>query len=79
MPQMGTPEEYFGTTEQTYVVAQPVDTKVVAPVTVSEVVQPVRFQPQAQLQTADYTPLIIGVCFLGTICFLAFLAWTWKK
>lgn len=71
MPQIGTPEQYFGSPEQRIVVAEPVETKVIEPVRIRYV--------QSQLQAPDYTPLIICVCFLGTVCFLAFLAWTWKR
>lgn len=40
----------------------PIQAKVIEPVEVQYV--------QPQIQTTDYTPLIIGVCFLGTLCFL---------
>lgn len=73
MVQLGTPEQYFGSTQQ-IVVAKPVEARIMEPVEVKYVYAQNGVQP-----TADYTPLIIGVCFLGTVCFLAFLAWMWKK
>ena len=75
MVQMGTPEQYFGlpVTESRVILAEPV------PTIPTKVIEPVQVQyPQVQT-SPDYTPLIIGVCFLGTVCFLAFLAWTWGK
>lgn len=73
MVQRGSPEEYFGTTQQV-VIQEPL------PLVKAKMVEPVEVQPiQTQLQTTDHTPLVICVCFLGTVCFLAFLAWSWKK
>lgn len=74
MVQMGTPEQYFGPAEQKVVVSEipPIQAKVVEPVEV-------RYVYSQQGAPTDYTPLIICVCFLGTVCFLAFLAWTWGK
>lgn len=73
MVQVGTPGQYFGSPkEKTEVVIQePIQAKVIEPVEVRYV--------YSQQGGADYTPLIIGVCFLATICFLGFLAWMWKK
>lgn len=69
MVKRGNPEEYFGATQRAEVLITepipPIQAKMIEPVEVRYV--------QSQLQ-ADYTPLIIGVCFIGTICFLAFLA-----
>lgn len=68
MVQRGSPEEYFGTTQKAEVLITepipPIQARMIEPVEVRYV--------QSQLQ-ADYTPLIIGVCFLGTVCFLALL------
>lgn len=79
MVQQGTPEQYFGTGTQRIVMGEPVE--LVQPLQ-AKIVEPVQVQyPQAQA-TTDYTPLIIGVvgvCFLGAVCFLAFLAWSWKR
>ena len=71
MVQTGTPEEYFGSPAKHVVIPQPIQAKVIEPIDIRYV--------YTQEPNADYTPLIICVCFLGTICFLAFLAWTWKK
>ena len=76
MVQTGTPEEYFGAPPTKMVFTEPIP----LPTVEAKIVEPVEVQyPQAQLQTPDYTPLIIGVCFLATVCFLGFLAWTWKR
>lgn len=75
MVQMGTPEQYFGlpVTESRVIIGEPV------PTIPAKVVEPIQIQyPQIQINP-DYTPLIIGVCFFGTVCFLAFLAWMWHK
>jgi len=78
MVQQGTPEQYFGlpVTESRVIIGEPI------PTFPTKVVEPVEVK-YAQLQTTpDYMPLVIGVCFLGTVCFLgflAFLAWTWEK
>lgn len=74
MVQMGSPEEYFGSEKQQIVVTEPVEAKITEPIEVRYV-----YTQNGVVPTADHTPLIIGVCFLGAICFLAFLAWTWKK
>lgn len=71
MVQVGTPEQYFASPAREVVIPQPIQAKIVEPVEVRYI--------YSQLQAADYTPLIICVCFLGTVCFLAFLAWMWKK
>jgi len=76
MVQMGTPEQYFGlpVTEARVILAEPV------PTISAKVIEPVQVQyPQIQTTPPDYTPLVICVCFLGTVCFLAFLVWTWGK
>lgn len=70
MVQQGTPEQYFGSPPKQILIAEPIQAKVVEPVDVRYV--------QSQVPP-DYTPLVICVCFLGTVCFLAFLAWTWGK
>ncbi len=79
MVQIGSPEEYFGVPQQEVVVAKPVEAKITEPVEVRYVQSQNGIVPNGIIPQTDYTPLIIGVCFLGTICFLAFLAWTWKK
>lgn len=73
MVHIGTPEQYYGE-EPDYpgkkvVVGRPVEVK--------RILEPVRYI-YAQDST-DHTPLIIGVCFLGAICFLGFLAWLVKS
>lgn len=75
MVQQGTPEQYFGlpVTESRVVLAEPV------PTIPARVVEPVQVQYPTVQTATDYTPLVICVCFLGTICFLGFLAWMWHK
>lgn len=75
MVQQGTPEEYFGlpVTESRVIIGEPV------PTIPAKLVEPVQVQYPTVQTAPDYTPLVICVCFLGTICFLGFLAWTWHK
>jgi len=60
VPQIGTPEQYFGSPPQEVVTSQPIQATVEA-----RMVEPVEVK-YAQAQT-DQTPLIIAICFLGAV------------
>lgn len=70
MVQIGTPEQYFG--EDVRYRGKKV--LVGEPIEVRRIVEPVTYIQDS----VDNTPLILGVCFFGTICFLAFLVWMTK-
>ena len=77
MVQIATPEQYFGSPVQEIAIREPIQAIFPEPVP-TKIIEPVDVRyVQGQLQT-DYMPLVV-ICFLGTICFLGFLAWSWKK
>jgi len=59
MPQIGTPEQYFGTPTSRIAITEPIEAKILEPVNFRYV--------NSELQTQDYTPLIIGVIGLVSV------------